>query len=131
MDINFIAVLAAAFAAFFIGFLWYSVIFAKPWQNLIGMKGGGEGAPPPNLLKLLAGSFILQALMAFNLAMFVGRDADWLFGIFAGFAVGFGWVALAFGVSYMFEGKPFRLWLINAGYYTVSFTVAGLIIGAL
>jgi hypothetical protein len=131
MDINFLAVALAALAAFFLGFLWYTVLFAKPWQQLIGMKEGGAGAKPPSLGKLLAGSFVLEVLMAINLAFFIGADATWLFGLGAGLAAGFGWVGLAFGVSYAFEGRPFRLWLINAGYNTVVFAVMGLIIGAL
>jgi hypothetical protein len=33
MDINWLAVLAAAAASFLLGGLWYSpILFAKPWQ---------------------------------------------------------------------------------------------------
>lgn len=131
MEINFVAVGLAALSAFFIGFLWYTIIFAKIWQKLIGMGSGGGNTAGPNLSKLLIGSLILEILMAFNLAMFIGPEADMLFGLGAGFAAGFGWVALAFGVNYMFEGKSFKLWLINAGYNTVVFSVMGAIIGAL
>lgn len=131
MEINYLAVGLAALAAFFLGYLWYSVIFAKPWHALIGMKSQGENVTPPNLGKLLVGSLILEIIMALNLAAFIGADADWLFGLMAGLAAGFGWVGLALGVNYMFEGKSFKLWLINAGYNTVVFAVMGLIIGAL
>ena len=68
--------------------------------------------------------------MAINLAFFIG-DNDAVFGLFAGFATGLGFVSLALGVNYLFEGKPLKLWLINAGYNTVVFSVMGLIIGAL
>lgn len=131
MDINYLAVGLAALAAFFLGFLWYTIIFAKPWQKLIGMKDQGNAVETPNLGRLLIGSLILEIIMAFNLAAFIGRDANWLFGLGAGIAAGLGWVSLAFGVNYMFEGKPFKLWLINAGYNTVVFAVMGLIIGAM
>lgn len=131
MNINYLAVVLAALAAFFLGYLWYTVLFAKPWQKLIGMKGEGEKSQTPNLGRLLVGSFILELIMAFNLAAFIGPDATWLFGLGAGLAAGLGWVALAFGVNYMFEGKSFKLWLINAGYNVVVFAVMGLIIGAM
>jgi hypothetical protein len=131
MDINYVAVGLAAIAAFFLGFLWYTIIFAKPWQVLIGMRTEGQPGTPPNLGRLLLGSFILEIIMAFNLAMFIGKEADWLFGLGAGVAVGFGWIGLAFGVNYIFEGKSFKLWLINAGYNTVVFAVMGLIIGSM
>lgn len=131
MEINFLAVGLAALAAFFLGYFWYTVLFASSWQKLIGMKGDSKAAEAPNLGKLLLGSFILELLMAFNLAAFIGTEADWTFGLAAGLAAGLGWVALAFGVNYMFEGKPFKLWLINAGYNTVVFAAMGAIIGAL
>ncbi|MEI6478018.1 MAG: DUF1761 domain-containing protein [bacterium] len=131
MDVNYLAVALAALSAFFLGFLWYTVIFAKPWMAEIGMKNTDGKMEAPNLGKLLVGSFILEIIMAFNLAAFIGKDASWSFGLGAGLAAGLGWVALAFGVNYMFEGKSFKLWLINAGYNVVVFAVMGLIIGAL
>jgi hypothetical protein len=136
VNVNYLAVGAAALAAFFLGFLWYTVIFAKPWQALIGMgtqakgKGKASANETPNLGRLLIGSLILEIVMAFNLAAFIGTEADIMTGLTYGLLAGFGWVALAFGVNYMFEGKPFKLWLINAGYNTVVFGVMGAIIGA-
>ena len=131
MEINFLAVLLAALTAFFLGYLWYSVIFAKTWQRLIGMKTHDGKVQTPNLGRLLIGSFILELFMAFNLAAFIGPKADAMFGLAAGLAAGLGWIALAFGVNYMFEGKSFKLWCINAGYNIVVFAVMGLIIGAM
>jgi hypothetical protein len=133
MDINYLAVGLAALAAFFLGFLWYTVIFAKPWQELIGMgtKGKAGANQTPNLGRLLIGSLVLEIIMAFNLAAFIGSGADAIMGLTYGLAAGLGWVALAFGVNYMFEGKSFKLWLINAGYNAVVFAVMGLIIGAM
>lgn len=135
MEINYLAVALAALAAFFLGFLWYTIIFAKSWQKLIGMGDKGKGSSSvdqtPNLGKLLVGSLIIEVIMAFNLAFFIGADADWQFGLFAGFATGLGFVGLALGVNYLFEGKSFKLWLINAGYNTVVFSVMGLIIGVM
>lgn len=35
-----------------------------------------------------------------------------------------------FGITYRFESRPFKLWVINAGYQTLVFTVMGVIRGA-
>lgn len=135
MEVNYLAVGLAALAAFFLGFLWYTVIFAKPWQELIGMgsKGSGKASTneTPNLGRLLVGSLILEIIMAYVLATFIGIDATLMTGLHYGFVVGLAWVGLAFGVNYMFEGKPLKLWLINAGYNAVVFSVMGAIIGAM
>ena len=63
-------------------------------------------------------AFILTLVMSFNLAFFIGSN-DAMFGLFAGFAAGFGWVAMAFGVNYLFERRSFTFYLINAGYNVV------------
>ncbi len=132
MEINFLAVGLAALAAFFLGYLWYTVIFEKPWMAELGMKmNKATPVAPPNMAKLLIGSFLLELIMAFNLAAFIGTNADWKFGLGAGLAAGLGWVGMAFGVNYLFEGKSLRHWMINAGYNTVVFAVMGLIIGAM
>lgn len=131
MDINIIAVILAALAAFFLGFFWYTIIFAKPWQKEIGMKADASGADAPSLGRMLVGSLILEVVMAVVLATFIGTAADWFTGLRIGALIGLTMVGFAFGVNYMFEGKSMKLWLINAGYNTVVFAVMGLIIGAL
>jgi hypothetical protein len=49
----------------------------------------------------------------------------------AGFAAGLCWVTASLGVNYLFERRPFRLWLINGGYFTLQFTAMGAILGAM
>ena len=51
------------------------------------------------------------------------------FAAAAGFAAGLCWVAGSFGINYLFEQRPLRLFLINGGYHTVQYTVIGLILG--
>lgn len=54
--------------------------------------------------------------------MFMGAQSNLYDSIFAGFMAGFTYVAAAFGVSYLFELRPFRLWAINAGFQVVVFS---------
>lgn len=131
MEINFLAVGLAAFAAFFLGFVWYTIVFAKPWQKEIGMKEQDKNVQPPNMGLLLGGSFVLEVLMAVVLAIFIGKEADAITGLVKGAAIGLAFVGFAFGVNYLFEGKSFKHWLINAGYNTAVFALMGLIIGAM
>ncbi len=133
MDINYLSVLLAALSAFFLGAIWYTAIFAKPWQKLIGMSDKGKGSKStsetPGLGRLLISSLVLWLGMAYVLAWFLSKnDTN---SLLTGLAAGFGVSALSFGNNYLFEGKPFSLWLINAGYNTVAFTIMSLIIGAM
>jgi hypothetical protein len=49
--------------------------------------------------------------------------------VFAGLAIGIGWVATSFGVNYLFAGRRFALFAVDAGYNIVLFALMGLIIG--
>jgi len=39
------------------------------------------------------------------------------------------WVGSSLGLSYIYEQRPIKLFIINAGYYTLQFTLMGFIIG--
>ena len=126
-NVNWLAIIVAALAPFAIGSLWYGPLFAKPWMALTGIT---RGTPRQNSTALtFGGAAVLNLIIATSLAMFIG-GGDWMFGLVAGFAAGFTFVAMAFGVTYLFESRPLRLWLINAGYQTVAFTIMGAILGA-
>ena len=125
--IHWLAVIAAAIAPFIIGGLWYGPICGKAWMRLTGIT---KETPGQNSIPLVFSvSAALNLIIATSLAFFIG-DGGWKFGLQAGFAAGFTFVAMAFGVVYLFESRPLKLWLVNAGYQTVVFTVMGTILGA-
>lgn len=126
-EVNFVAVGLAALSAFVLGGLWYSLLFARSWMALTGQSE--EKLKSGNPAVIFGGAFLLNLIAAFVLAMFIG-PMDAKFATAAGLAVGLCWVATSLGVNYLFERRPFGLWLINAGYCTLQFTVMGAIIGA-
>ena len=126
-NLNWLAILVAALVAFPIGYLWYGPLFGKPWMGLTGITE--DKARQANMGLTYGSALVLNLIIATSLAMFIG-GGDWTFGFFAGFMSGFTFVAMAFGVTYLFESRPFKLWAINAGYQTLTFTVMGVILGA-
>jgi hypothetical protein len=127
VSLNWLAVLLASLSSFVIGGLWYSLLFAKPWQKAAGVS---DEQAKTGVVRVFVGSFLLSLVMAASLAAFIGAGGA-VFGLLAGLAAGITWVAAAFGVNYLFERRPLRLFLINAGYNVITFGVMGLIIGAM
>lgn len=127
-QVNWLAVLAAAASAFVLGGLWYSALFARPWQAAAGLSD--EAVKGGNKPIMFAGAFVLAFVTSAVFAMFLGPKATLGFGAAAGFAAGLGWVTTSLGVIYIFERRSPRLWLINGGYQTLQFTVMGAILGA-
>ncbi len=127
-NLNFFAVLVAAVSSFLVGSIWYSpILFGKAWMKELNFTD--EDLRKGNVTKLYILSFVVALIIAVNLAFFIGNDAGLVWGMTAGFLAGFGWVAMAIGLTYLFEDKSLRLYLINAGYHVVTFTISGGIIG--
>lgn len=130
LSLNYLAVLAATVSTFLLGGLWYSpVLFGNAWMREMGFTPE-SCKNTTGMARIMGLSFVLELIMAINLAAFIGAKASLGFGLLAGAAVGFGWVAASFGVNYLFERKSLRLFLINGGYLGVAFTLMGAILGA-
>jgi Protein of unknown function (DUF1761) len=127
--LNIWAILVAAISAFVLGGLWYSpAVFGKAWQRA---NGFGETPPATNMGKVFGISFILTLVMSINLAMYLNAPGTTTaFGAAAGFAAGFGWVAMGIGIVSLFERRPWSYVFINGGYLTVALTIMGAILGA-
>ena len=126
-QLNWLAIVVAALAAFPLGYLWYGPLFGRAWMALTGITK--ESAQQKNMAKVYGVTLVLNLVISMSLAMFIG-GGDWTFGFFAGFMSGFTFVAMAFGVTYLFESRRLGLWAINAGYQTITFSVMGVILGA-
>jgi len=124
--INLAAVFAAAASALVLGAIWYSpALFASAWMRAAGMP---ETLSPPGA-RVFGGAFLLSLVAAFVFAMFLGPAPGLKLAVGAGFAAGLCWVAAGVGINYLFERRPLRLFLINGGYFTLQFTLYGLVLG--
>lgn len=128
-DINIWAVIVAAVLSFVLGGLWYAPgVFGLAWQREVGLSD--EQLKQSSQAKIFGGSFVLSLLGAWVFAMFLGPAPGLGFATGAGFAAGLAWVAGSFGISYLFERRSLKLWLINGGYHVVQYTLFGAILGA-
>ena len=127
-EVRLVAVLLAAGAAFLLGGLWYSpVLFGKRWQRETGLTD--ERLNQRNPAVVFGLSFVLAFVAAWVFAMFLGPEVTPGFGAAAGAGAGLAWVGSSFGINYLFERKSLALFVINAGYHALQFTLTGLILG--
>ena len=125
--INYWAVIVSALTAFVIGGLWYSLLFEKSWMKENNFDE--EALKKGNMGMIFGGAFIFSLIISFVLALFLGPDRNAMIGASAGFMAGLFWVAAAMGITYLFERKSLKLFLINASYHVVTFTLMGFILG--
>jgi hypothetical protein len=126
--IEWLPALVAALSAFALGGLWYSpVLFGKTWQREAGLSD--ERIQAANKGMIFGVSFVLCLIAAVAFSMVIGTEPSFFMALHSGIGVGLAWVATSFGVNYLFEMKSLKLWLINAGYHTLQFTIYGLVFG--
>ena len=129
--INYVAVLAAAIASIVLGFLWYGPLFGKQWIALMNfdkkkmseMKNKGMG-------KIYTIMIVGTLATSFVLAHFVDYlDATNIAGALqAAFWIWLGFVATVILGSVLWEGKPWKLYFLNAAYWLVNLAVMAAIL---
>lgn len=132
--INWLAVIVAAIIPFPLGYVWYGPLFGKPWMASVGLTL--EDGKKMNPAKVFGTAFVAQLVMAFFLAVFFYGDPAAASaitastGAFYGFLTGFGWVSMVICVNSLFEHRSFKYIVITGSYWTVLFTLMGLVLGA-
>lgn len=127
-SLNWIAVLSASLAYFFLGALWYSpVLFAKPWMKIKNIPQDHEGGSTVMFLY----TYLLELVAVISLALFMAAMGieSAAVGALIGFGAGAGFVFTLSGTTGIFSETPLKLHLIDNGYHVVGLTLAGLIIG--
>ena len=126
-DVNWFAVLVAAASAFVLGGLWYGPLFLKAWSREAGIAVDANKRHPA---AVFGGAFVLSLVAAWAMAAVIGRSEPSVpFAVHVGFLTGLCVVATSFGINYLFAGRSLKLWLIDAGYHVLQFTLYGLVIG--
>jgi hypothetical protein len=126
-SINWLSIVVAALAGFVVGSLWYGPLFRRPWMAASGMTF--EKGAQANMVLTFGGAYVLNLIGAIGLAVLIGDHQGIASGAHVGAFAAFFFLATGLGVIYLFEQRPFKLWLINAGYQVVNFAAMGAIIG--
>ncbi|MEO8307030.1 MAG: DUF1761 domain-containing protein [Pseudomonadota bacterium] len=121
-------VLVTALAGFVIGGLWYGPLFSKAWMKASGVATGNMSTAQS--VRLFASAYVVNVVIAFGLAFLMGQNHSWQGGAHTGFFVSLMFMAMAIGMTYLFERRPLKLFLINAGYQVANCVVMGAVLGA-
>ncbi len=124
------AIAAAALARMIIGALWYSpVLFIKPWMEMTGVTHEQMRQRMPKGVGL---DLIASILMSFAMAYIVGYSGAQ--GTDGGLSIAFlawlGFIAASTLAPVQYEGKPWKLWLLNNGCLLISLMAMGAILAS-
>lgn len=133
--VNYTAVVVAALAAFFIGFMWHGPVFGKQWIKLMKItpaqmkKGQQEMAGKMHWYMITA--FLQQIVTAFVIAVLVQMVgvSDMIGAAMFGLLLWLGLIATTLLNGVLWEERSIALYLFNITYQLVSIVVVTLIVG--
>ena len=133
VNVNYLAVLVAAVASFVLGWIWHSpFLFGKMWMKLSSMdkKKVDEHKKSGKMGPSLFFQFVATVLMAYVLRYFIGyaQASTAIDGAIVGIWLWLGFVATTMIGMVLWEGKPFKLFLINSGHVLAGLIVMGAIL---
>ncbi len=131
LNTNWVVILASAVASMVIGFLWYSpILFGKEWMELMGIKKGDTEKAKKKMAATYGIAFLAAIASAFVLKQFI--DLFYIVNLFdavqLAFWVWFGFVATTILTGVLYEGKSWKLFIINSGYQLASLIVMALVL---
>lgn len=132
VSINYLAVVVVAIINMVLGWLWYGPLFGQMWTKMMGFSKEHIDAARA---KGMGGSYAIMAigslLMSWVLATFIGSAEAhyeiWTasYGVHIALYLWLGLIVPATISSVAFEGKSWKLWFLNVGYYLVALCIMG------
>jgi hypothetical protein len=124
---NWLAILCAGVAYFFLGFVWYSLLFGKIWAAEQERHRGVEGSACPapatrEFVGMLIAQFVCNLVASAAIACLLRRmgigDLPTALKLGAGLAAGFSITTLT--IVHVWEQKSTKVWLIDASYHLLG-----------
>ncbi len=135
--LNYWAIILVAVINMVIGFLWYGPVLGKVWMKEMGFTKESMDAQKAkgmttSYVLMLVGALVMAYVLAVGVLFGVAytKTGGAMGGLTAGFWYWLGFVAPVTMGSVLWEGKSWKLWALNAGYYLVVMLVGGAILGA-
>jgi uncharacterized protein DUF1761 len=125
---NWLAIICAGAAYWILGAIWYMALFGKIWatameQHGVKLQRSGMG---PKMIGNFIGNLVAAVIMA-RLIAWTGV-VDWMHGAKLGAGIGLGFSATALMIQYLWESKPTKIWVIDAGYHFFGCIILGAIL---
>jgi hypothetical protein len=128
---NYWAIGVASLAYFFLGSLWFSVLFGKIWSAELKKQGVSIKEPAStDIAKKMLLTFLGNLIAAFSIAylVYISGVANWLAGVKLGLLCGMGFAATGIGIAFNWESRSIKLVMIDCGYAVIGIGLCGLIL---
>ncbi len=138
VPVNLLALLASVVASMVLGSLWFGPLFGKAWMKMMGMSKdkmtSAQKKSMGNSYAIMALGSLLTAYVMQHSLVFASTYLH-IYGLNAGLMTGFwnwaGFIAPSTVGMVLWEGKPWKLWCLVAGYWLVQLLLTGAILASM
>lgn len=128
---NWLAILCAAAAYWFVAFVWYSIFFGKIWAaEQIRHRGEACESGKGEFVGMLVATFVSNLVASAAIACLLDHmgivDLPTALKLGAGLAVAFDITTLT--IVHVWERKPTKVWMIDASYHLVGCMIVAAIL---
>ena len=125
--LNWLGIIVATVVAFFVGFLWYGVLFEAVWKDLSGV--GAEDSDPMLMLLGLVQTFVTML----GLGWFIARDGavGWMAGLKIGLVAAVAFALMTSAYDFIYQTSNIGLLPIDWSHMLIIYAVGGALIGGL
>lgn len=121
ITINYWAVVGAAVANMAVGMLWYGPLFGKQWKKMMGLTNEDMCKMPLTAAQAITGGAVTALIMSYVVSYeayvwgnFTGESGTVFFAFMLAFWPWLGYIATTQAGGWLWEGKSFKLFLLNA-----------------
>jgi hypothetical protein len=126
--VNWIAVIVAVVVLEVIGYLWYGMLFMKPWTD--AMTAAGQAPDSADTSALMAIGVVNTLVIVLGLSWLTRRlgATSLAASVSVALAAWFFFDLTTQALEYLYMGMPATVMEINIGYQLVSYVLAGAIL---
>ena len=122
----YLEILIGAIAAFLLGFGWYTALFGKIWQAESGVT---DEQAQKGMAMTHGLAFLMMCVMCFQINFIINlhelADQTFVHGAFHGLLAAVFLPLPAVAITYLYQKKSLKLYLIDAGYILAFCALAG------
>ena len=125
LEMNYLAIVVAALAAFAVSFVWYSVFGAELAK--VSPAFAEQKPAPWKMLVILGSSLVIAFVVSYVIGL--AGDVSWVSAVGIGALLWLGLAATQWVNSMVGENVPFKMALIHAGDWFVKLVLIAFIVG--
>jgi Protein of unknown function (DUF1761) len=131
MDINYIGVVAGAVSVWMLGMVWYTVLFGRAWQAVLGVQEASYSAL--GMLRTMAIHLVFLLIQAYVVGyaqLFLGV-ADWYAAVELGVWIWVGFMLPIFVNTIIYEQRSMKYFWISSMYMLVGSVLMSVVLLAI